>query len=304
MQKIIISILHYNNEKDTNECLESLLNLQLHGLEIETIVLDNGSKKEFKIDVSKFKHINLQVLRSNTNTGFSGGHNLIYEKVQDRDFDYFMPLNNDSIMEKNCLLGLAKLMTNDRVGAVVPKIYFTKGREFHRDKYNEDERGTVFWYAGGFMDWNNVMSRHRGVDEIDKGQYDKVQEVDFATGACILLSKSVLKKLGLFDERYFLYYEDADLSQRILRAGYKMLYQPNSIIWHNNAGSSGSGSELHDYYLTRNRMLFGMKYASLKIRALLIKESLRFLMSGRKWQKIGVKDYYLRKFGKGSFVSG
>lgn len=301
MQKILISVLHYNNVNDTINCLKSLLGLNLSGLEIKTYVLDNGSREDFRLNASDYSKINLSILRNNKNAGFTGGHNLIYEKIQDKDFDFLLLLNNDSIIEKDCLVRMAEKMKTEKIGAVVPKIYFTKGMEFHKDKYKEKELGRVFWYAGGFIDWENVQSRHRGVDEVDNGQYDKSCEIDFATGACLLLKKEVLRKIGLFDERYFLYFEDADLSQRILKAGYKIVYQPKALLWHNNAGSSGTGSSLHDYYLTRNRMLFGLKHASLKMKTHLVRESVGLLLHGRKWQKKGVQDFYLRKFGIGSF---
>ena len=301
MQKIIISILHYNNSKDTINCLKSLTGLVLSGLEIETFVLDNGSKDGLTLNISDFSKINLTVLKNPKNSGFTGGHNLVYEKVQDKEFDFFLLLNNDSIMESHCLKILTEKMDTNGIGAVVPKIYFTKGMEFHKNKYEKNELGKVFWYAGGYVDWNNVQSKHRGVDEVDKGQYDEECEIDFATGACLLLKKEVIRQIKLFDERYFLYFEDADLSQRILKAGYKILYEPKAILWHNNAGSSGSGSSLHDYYLTRNRMLFGMKHASLKMKAHLVRESIKLLTTGRQWQKKGIQDFYLQKFGAGSF---
>jgi GT2 family glycosyltransferase len=111
-----------------------------------------------------------------------------------------------------------------------------------------------------------------------------------------------LEKAGLFDEKLFLYFEDADLSQRVLRAGYTIIYAPKAVIWHANAASGGgSGSILHDYYITRNRMIFGMKYAPLRSKIALVRESLRLLVSGRQWQKIGIRDFYIGKFGKGSF---
>lgn len=301
MKKIIISILHYGDPLNTLNCLNSIKKLHLEGLDIETIVMDNGTKDPLMLDENEFKEINLKLLRNNYNAGFSGGHNLVFEKIQDTDFDFFLLLNNDSLLDKNCLKALVKGSENENIGGVVPKIYFTTGREFHKNRYKNSEKGRVIWYAGGDIDWANVQARHRGVDEVDKGQYDAEMTIDFASGACLLLKKSVLKKLGLFDERYFLYFEDADLSQKIIKAGYALLYEPNAVLWHNNAGSSSSGSELHDYFLTRNRMLFGMKFAPLKIKALLLRESIRLLKNGRRWQKKGIKDYYLRRFGKGSF---
>jgi len=301
MKKVVISILHFNNDIDTVACLNSLLTLNLVDTTIATYVLDNGSEKKFVIDESMYGKLHLTVSRNPHNSGFTGGHNLIYEKVSDMDFDYFLLLNNDSIVHENLLTELCITLEKKSAGAAVPKIYFTQGHEYHINRYHENELGKVFWYAGGYMDWDNVSSKHRGIDEIDNGQFGDEDEIDFATGACILLKKSLITKIGLFDEKYFLYYEDADLSQRILKSKHKIFYNPRAILWHNNAGSSSSGSHLHDYYLTRNRMLFGMTYAPIKIRYFLIKESVRLLRHGREWQKKGIRDYYLHKLGKGSY---
>ena len=301
MQKIIISILHYNSNKDTLACLDSLMYSDLTGLEILTYVLDNASRETLDLNTEKKKKIHLSLLKSADNLGFTGGHNFVFENVRNEVFDYFLLLNNDSLGEREFLRQMTSAMDDKKVGAVVPKIYFTKGREFHGHRYNEKEKGKVIWYAGGYMDWDNVMSIHKGVDEVDRGQYDESDEIEFATGACLLLRKQMIDKIGLFDRRYFLYYEDADLSAKIIHNKYKIMYAPRAIVWHNNAGSSGSGSELHDYYLTRNRLIFGVKYAPLKTKSALIRESFRLLLNGRKWQKIGVKDYYLKRFGKGSF---
>lgn len=296
-------MLTFNHEEDTINCLDSLLKINQKGLEIKTVVVDNGSDKEFKVDLEQYKKISLQVYRNKENLGFSGGHNSLYNRVKNEDFDFFVLLNNDVFLDEDFLVKLLAPFEKDKaIGATVPKIYFTKGYEFHKDKYEKGETGKVFWFAGGMMDWKNAVSLHRGVDEVDKGQYDKEEEVDFGTGACFAMKKEVIEKVGLFDENYFLYFEDADLNVRIQKKGFKIVYVPDSIVWHNNAGSSGSGSSLHDYYLSRNRMYFGMKYAPLKTRLFLIKESLNLLKNGREWQKKGIQDYYLRKLGKGSYI--
>ena len=86
------------------------------------------------------------------------------------------------------------------------------------------------------------------------------------------------------------------------KGGFEVMYVPDAHIWHKVAQSSGIGSELNDYFITRNRMLFGLKYAPLRTKLALIKESLKLLLSGRKWQKTGISDYYLGRFGKGSWA--
>jgi len=301
MKKVIISILHYNSNSDTIACLNSLLKGNYDNIDVEVYVLDNASKEELQITEKDYSRIGLTVLKSSENKGFTGGHNLIFESIKNKKYDYLLLLNNDSFVDQNFLQELIEGAKDVSVGAVVPKIYFTKGREFHREKYSKDETGKVIWYAGGAMDWAHVMSRHIGVDEVDHGQFDHDSEIDFATGACLLLKKEVLDKIGLFDSRYFLYYEDADLSFRIRKSGYSIKYVYQSIVWHNNAGSSGAGSDLHDYFLTRNRLLFGLKFAPMRVRIALLRESVRLIRSGRTWQKRGIRDYFLRNFGRGSY---
>lgn len=153
------------------------------------------------------------------------------------------------------------------------------------------------------MDWDNVLGGNRGVDEVDLGQYDKTEETDFATGACMFIRRDALEKAGLFDEKYFMYLEDVDLCQRTREAGFGVMYAPKGYLWHKVARSSGIGSSLNDYYLTRNRLLFGMRYAKLRAKGALLREAFKLLLFGRKWQRQGVLDFYLGRFGRGNFVT-
>jgi GT2 family glycosyltransferase len=183
------------------------------------------------------------------------------------------------------------------------KIYFAKGYETHKERYQDNELGKVIWYAGGLIDWSNCYSSHRGVDEVDKGQFDRNFETDFVTGACMLIKRQVIEEVGLFDPKYFLYLEENDLCQRAKRKNYKLIFLYQPTAWHENAQATGLGSTLHDYYLTRNRLLFGLKYAPLYTKFALLRESYRMLKSGRPWQKRGVMDFYTGNFGAGSYQS-
>ena len=152
------------------------------------------------------------------------------------------------------------------------------------------------------MDWDNIIGRHRGVDEVDDGQFDEIEQTEFASGCCMMIKKEVLEKTGVFNNKYFLYYEDGDLNIRAKKDGFKVVYVPKSVIFHKNASSSGgSGSILHDYYITRNRLMFGLKYAPIRSKLALLRESLKILLNGRYWQKRGVMDFYLGRLGKGSY---
>jgi len=218
--------------------------------------------------------------------------------------DYIFIVNNDTVISDNELLKiLIKEFEKDPLsGFVTPKIYFAPKYEFHKKQYKRSQLGKVIWYAGGRIDWKNVLFSHRGVDMVDTGIYLKTEQTDFCTGCAILTSKEVLNKVGLFNDQYFAYLEDADLCMRVKKAGYKLLYVGDTGIWHKTSQSSdGSGSAFHDYFMTRNRLIFGLKYATLRTKIALIKESIKFYFFGRPYQKLGVYDFYTGKRFGGRF---
>jgi len=302
MPKILVSLVNFNGDKDTLSCLDSLDKAKIEGFELSAVVIDNASKENFQVE-RKYQNFELKIIRSDINLGFAGGQNLSIKWGLENGCDYFMILNNDVILDENLLLELLKTFDKEKNrGIVSPKIYFAKGHEFHKDKYKEEEKGRVIWYAGGKIDWQNLIATHRGVDEVDMGQFEKQEETDFASGCCEMIKREVFEKVGLFDEKYFLYYEDNDLSQRAKKAGFTIYYQPKAKLWHLNAGSTGgSGSTLQDYYITRNRLLFGFEFASFKTKLAMVRESVKLIFSGRPWQKKGALDFYLGRFGKGSY---
>jgi GT2 family glycosyltransferase len=300
MKKLAVVTVNYNTAEDTTAFLHSLKHVKTPEIELSTIVVDNGSDNRYKLP-DNLKHTEL--IRSETNTGFSGGYNIGMKEALKNGADYILIVNNDTEMDPDMITNLLKVLESDpKIGVTTPKIYFAKGHEFHKDRYKPHELGKVFWYAGGSTDWDNVMSIHRGIDEVDHGQYDKTEETDFASGCCMLFKSEVLEKVGLLDDRFFLYYEDADLNERVRRNGYKIYYVPAAKLIHINAASTGgAGNVLHDYFLTRNKMLFGMTYAPARTKLALVRESFRLLRSGRPFQKLAIKDYYLRRFNKGTF---
>lgn len=299
MKKVAIVTVDFNNHSATRDCLESLQKLDTKGIELSVIVVDNASTENLPFSSKK----NVTILRSEKNLGFTGGNNKGITYALSQGSDYVLLLNNDTEVDKQLLQELLDVFdSHPHVGMAVPKIYFAKGYEYHKSRYSQKELGHVIWYAGGNIDWANVFSVHRGLDEVDHGQYDKKQEVSFASGCCVLISRDVLEQVGMFNDRYFLYFEDADLSERVQKAGFSIWYQPSAVVWHKNAASSGSGSALHDYFLTRNRMLLGMMYAPLRTKLALLRESIRLFIAGREWQKKGIRDFYLGRFGKGRWI--
>jgi GT2 family glycosyltransferase len=302
MRKVVISLIDYKGQQKTDACLSSLDQMRFTNMEVEVVVIDNFPSSPFKSE-KKYKNFQMTILRPEKNLGFAGGHNLGIQYAKNKDVDFVVVLNNDTTVDENLLVELIRPCEKDaKIGAVVPKIYFMKGHEYHKDRYKQSDLGKVIWYAGGHMDWDNINGVHEGVDEVDKGQFDQDRRVDLLTGCCVLFTKSALQAIGGFNESYFLYYEDADLNERLKKEGFKIHFAAKAHLWHLNAGSTGgSGSVLQDYFISRNRLLFGMRFASHRTKIALVRESLRILATGREWQKIGVKDFYRRKFGKGSF---
>jgi hypothetical protein len=119
----------------------------------------------------------------------------------------------------------------------------------------------------------------------------------------MLIHRLVLEKIGVLDDRYFLYLEDLAYSLKARCAGLPLYYIPDARLWHLNAVSSSVGGQLQDYFITRNRLLLGLSYAPWKTKLALVRESWRLFIKGRPWQKRAVTDFYLNRFSQGSWQS-
>lgn len=293
MNKVFVIIVHFGKIGLTVECLESIYKAST----VRVIVINNSLDRDLGSELKKFSNVTL--INPKRNLGFARANNLGIREALLSGADYLILLNNDTLVPPGFFEKLLKFAeTSPKLQITSPKIYFAKGFEFHKNRYKKHESGKIIWYAGGKIDWNNIYASHRGIDEFDNGQYDRVTETDFTTGCCLLIPKEVITKIGLLDENYFLYYEDVDYSQKAKKKGIKIIYYPFAFVYHKNAGSSqGPGSRLHEYYQTRNRLIFGFRYAPLRNKLPLIKEGMRFLISGG-IKKTAVADYFLHRYGK------
>lgn len=304
MPHVTVVIVDYNGEKDTRECLLSLKEIRSESFTFSVVVVDNGSKEVLNIPPEKMPK-DTAIVRSDANLGFTNGNNLgISYAIEHHNPDFILLLNNDTLVDPHFLEEmLACTKKGEHVGMVTPKIYFSPGREYHKESYSEQERGTVLWYGGGSIDWANLDAFHRGVDEIDRGQFDAQQESDFATGCCVLVPRPVLEKIGKFNQKYFLYLEDVDLSIRVKEIGQKILFCPAAKVWHKNAGSSGgAGSVLHQYYQTRNRLYFFFTYGPLRTRYVTLKYAVKLLLRGTKFERQATFDWAVGRMGKQAII--
>ena len=294
--KVSVIILNYNGLANTLDCLNSLKKCQTQGNQVDFIVIDNNSSDGSKKVLGTLDNIHL--IPNPQNLGYTGGNNTGIRYALRSKPDLILILNNDTLADKNLIVNLINAARNADI--ISPKIYFAKNFEFHKDRYKKDELGRVIWYAGGKIDWSNVIGRHAGVDEVDKNQYDTRSPVDFATGACMLIKRQVFEKIGLFDEKYFLYLEDMDFCVRAQKAHFKIIFEPKAILWHKNAGSvGGSGSDLQDYFITRNRLLFAVKFARLKTKIAVFRQVLTQVADPIK--RKALTDFLTWRFQQGSY---
>lgn len=297
MTKIAIVTVDYNNHKDTDEYLNSSKILDTSNLDVLWLVVDNGSDQSVADVVNKYP--GYVWMQTGKNLGFAGGFNRGIKYAKEWGADFVLIINNDTLFsDKNLLKKMLQVFKNNpKAGVVSPKILFAPEYEFYKERYDKSDRGKIIWYAGGTFDWDNVRSIHRGIDDVDKGQYDLTEKTDFVSGCCVLVKREILEKVGYFEDKLFAYYEDSDWIERIKKAGYERWYEGNSFIHHKVSRTSVAGSDWSDYLITRNRLWFGMKYAPNRTKLALSRESIRLLFFGRKAQKDGIIDYFKNIWG-------
>jgi len=285
-----ILILNWNGWEDTAECLRSVhaLDYPNHGI----LVVDNGSTDESETNLRR-QFPGLEILQTGENLGFAGGNNVGIRHALSRGAQAVWLLNNDTVVEPKALSALVHVLESDRrIGIVGSKIcYFAEPKKI--------------WFAGGFWRKGSGLPTHRGVNEIDHGQYDQVCEVDYATGCSLLIRSEVILQIGPLCEDYFLYWEELDWNIRAARRGWKIVYTPSSLLWHRCSASFKGDSYLTHYYLIRNCLLFYRRHAPLYLPRILyrtVRQQAEYRKAGRpdaaRGFRDGFLDFFLFRFGK------
>ncbi len=289
---VYIILLNYNGVKDTIDCISSIKKNNYNSYRI--VVVDNASTDNSLEILRKEKDVyDFDLVISNKNNGFSAGNNLGIQFALKNKAEYILLLNNDTIVEKDFLINLLeteKKYNNDIV--VTSKILYFASKN-------------MIWYGGG--SFNKITSRvkHIGINKIDDKINNIEKEVTFISGCCMLIPSKILLKVGLFEEKYFLYCEDTDYCCRLMKNNIKMIYNPKSIIYHKVNGSTKKISNMITYYNVRNKKLIiklyinGFKkfFANIYFYMEILK---RIILNEYDW-KICLKalqDYKVNKFGK------
>lgn len=241
--KITIVIPNWNGADLLANCLRSA---QAQTIPTEIVVVDNGSvDNSVELIESQFPHVTL--LKNPVNLGFAGGVNTGIEYALEHGTEAIALLNNDAIPDVYWLDHLAgTLEHNDHAGIVTSKI-------MRSDKKHLDSTGD-FYSA-----WGTAFPRGR--DELDIGKYDKTEAVFAASGGASLYRAKMLREVGLFDEDFFAYYEDVDLSFRARLQGWEILYQPKAVVYHEVGATSSKVHDFGTYHGLKN--IFFLSYKNL-----------------------------------------
>lgn len=239
--KVFVVILNYNGIETLNDCLTSVFKSSYNNFEI--VVVDNDSK-DGSFEQARHNFSRAHFIKNSSNAGFAQGNNVGIRFALEKFADFVFILNNDTLIEKDTILTLVKHAVKEKEAGILSPLI---------KKTDDDE----IWFAGGILDWKKMRAEHL-FTTLSNDPY----ESQYLSGCSMLIKKDVFKKIGLFDERYFLYYEDADLSYRARLAGFKLLLVPQTSIIHLEQSNQKNNSKL--YWLVLSGLIFFLTHSKTK----------------------------------------
>lgn len=231
MAALTAIVVNWNGEHLLPECLESLSHQSLNGLEI--LLVDNGSS-DGSLDLVRSRFPKVRLLALSENRGFAAGNN---RGIEASSSEFVALLNNDAVADYHWAEHLLAAAHDSRVGIVASRVLLYSDRE------RLDSAGDGMTIVGvGYKRGHRTPS----------GSFASSETVFGASGCAMLLRRSMLAEIGLFDEDFFLLYEDSDLCFRAQLRGWKCPYAPNAIVYHRLNASIGKFSRSHVFYGQRN----------------------------------------------------
>ncbi len=241
-------ILNFNGKPLLLETLASVKEIAYPNFKI--MVVDNGSTDGSQAAMRE-QFPDVFFIENEENLGFGEGNNVGMRYALQHGAAWVLLLNNDIAVAPDLLTHMMHVATSDaKIGILGPKIYY------------HDQPETI-WFAGARINYWAGLTSHRGIREIDRGQYERSEDADYVTGCTMLIRREVLERIGMFDPAYFpAYSEDADLCVRAQRAGYRLVYVPQARVWHKVSSSSGGGMTPFKTKLkVEHSLLFFKRYA-------------------------------------------
>lgn len=245
--RVSVVMLNWNRKEVLMESIQAVLDLDYPLYEV--IVVDNASTDGSQQAV-KENFPNVVLVENDKNYGAIGGKNIGLRRAIQSPVEYIYMVDNDIVGAKDSLSKLVEVAEKDeKVGMVGAMMY-------------DMSKPDIILSAGGTIDYTENVSRGRGDAQKDVGQFSKVEPVDYLWGGALLARKSVLEEVGLFDPGYIGYwFEDTDLSVRVTKAGYKILFSPFAKVWHKPHATIEQFSFRKKYLATRNAVRFMKKHA-------------------------------------------
>ena len=238
---VSLIVVNWNGRAYLEGCLGSLLALNYPAFSVT--VVDNAST-DGSPELVKERFPQIELILSSDNLGYGGGANLALRKCR---ADVAVVLNTDIIVPPDWLMQLmAPMLADPQLGIAGCKLYYPGGRSIQ--------------HAGGYITTPQAWPGHYGLNDEDLGQHDAIRDVDYVIGAALAVKRSVWEQIGLFDEGYFLYYEDVDYCQRAQRAGFRVVYIPTAWLTHLESATTVKGSFAYLEQFSRGRWRFILKH--------------------------------------------
>lgn len=240
-----VVVLNFNGLAFNEACLRSLAASSYPATRV--LLVDNGSSDGSVAWVERNRP-DVGILRTGVNGGWAVGNNAGIRRALAEGAAYVWLLNNDTEMEPGCLGPLVEAAERDpQVGIVAPRMRFFADR-------------SRVWFEGGEVSREELLTRHCDLERFRGLPADR----RYVSGCAMLVRREVFERTGLIDERFFMYYEDADFCLRAAAAGFRAEVAPDGVLYHKVAASSGGVSEhmspFHAYHILRSEMLFWRKH--------------------------------------------
>ncbi|MBE0481047.1 MAG: glycosyltransferase family 2 protein [Dehalococcoidia bacterium] len=246
--RVSVVIVNWNNFADTSECLDSLRRASYPNFEV--VLVDNASTGDDARLIREGYGDFVRLIENSSNEGFAEGCNIGMKDALGRGADYIVLLNNDTVAAPDFLDRIIPVMEADRrIGIAGGMVYSYEAPE-------------LIWFGGGRINYRTGNTPIRGSAERDVGQYSGIADVDWICGCYMVLSRETLDKAGLLDRRFFFGWEDADISVRAARAGFRVVFVPDSRIWHKTFSEVKQDRlmGMPVYYATRGHFIFMEKH--------------------------------------------
>lgn len=232
-------VTYRNNLGALQKTISSFLNTEL---KVKLYVVDNSPTDEIQ-ELCKDKRI--KYIFNNANVGFGAGHNIAIKKSLNLS-KYHLVLNPDIYFEKGELEEIYGFMElNDDIGGVMPRVLYPDGSIQHLCKLLPTPCDLIF---RRFLPFKSLKEKRNNFYELQFTGYDKVMDVPCLSGCFMFIRTEALKKVGLFDERFFMYLEDTDLSRRIHKY-YRTVYYPKAVVYHRYEKGSYKNLKLLKYHI-------------------------------------------------------